>query len=196
MDISSFHKPNDFCHYSFCSASVPLSWAVASPHAASSFEPRTPPGGFLRMSGVSNGKNLLPTMAKKPTKPKQKPVEPEKKARVHKELEGFEIGVNPLGEITSNYSIEQINQFLGRHVRDKKIVNREGQYGEEAKARAAAEAAEAEEDEDFPVAEGDEPEEESDEDFMKRTSREAKRKKSPTSEADEAAETRAELPGE
>lgn len=134
-------------------------------------------------------------MAKKPTKPKQKPAEPEKKARVHKELEGFEIGVNPLGEITSNYSIEQINQFLGRHVRDKKIVNREGQYGEDAKARAAAEAA-AEEDENFPVAEGDEPEEESDEDFMKRTSREAKRKKASTNDADEAAETRAELPSE
>lgn len=128
-------------------------------------------------------------MAKKPTKPKQKPTEPEKKARVHKDLEGFEIGVNPLGEITSNYSIEQINEFLGKHVRDKKIVHREGQYGEEAKARAAAEAAE---DEDFPVVEGDEPEE-SDEDFMKRTSRESKRKKDPASEADEAAETRAEL---
>jgi hypothetical protein len=135
-------------------------------------------------------------MAKKPTKPKQKAPEPEKKARVHKELEGFEIGVNPLGEITSNYSIEQINQFLGRHVRDKKIVNREGQYGEEAKAKTAAEAARiASEDEDFPLVEGagDEPEE-TDEDFMKRTSREAKRKKDVGNEADEAAETRRELP--
>jgi hypothetical protein len=135
-------------------------------------------------------------MAKKPTKPKQKAPEPEKKARVHKELEGFEIGVNPLGEITSNYSIEQINQFLGRHVRDKKIVNREGQYGEEAKAKTVAEAARlASEEEEFPLAEGasDEPEE-TDEDFMKRTSREAKRKKDVGNEADEAAETRRELP--
>jgi len=136
-------------------------------------------------------------MAKKPTKPKQKPAEPEKKARVHKELEGFEIGVNPLGEITSNYSIEQINQFLGRHVRDKKIVHREGQFGEEAQARTAAEEARlAREDaENFPLAEGaDEEPEETDEDFMKRTSREAKRKKSAENEADEAAETRRELP--
>ncbi|TVT41262.1 hypothetical protein FNT36_07325 [Hymenobacter setariae] len=135
-------------------------------------------------------------MAKKPTKPKQKAPEPEKKARVHKELEGFEIGVNPLGEITSNYSIEQINQFLGRHVRDKKIVNREGQYGEEAQAKSAAEAARiASEEDEFPLAEGagDEPEE-TDEDFMKRTSREAKRKKDLGNEADEAAETRRELP--
>jgi hypothetical protein len=135
-------------------------------------------------------------MAKKPTKPKQKAPESEKKARVHKELEGFEIGVNPLGEITSNYSIEQINQFLGRHVRDKKIVNREGQYGEEAKAKTAAEAARlASEEDEFPLAEGaNEEPEETDEDFMKRTSREAKRKKEVGNEADEAAETRRELP--
>jgi len=135
-------------------------------------------------------------MAKKPTKPKQKAPEPEKKARVHKELEGFEIGVNPLGEITSNYSIEQINQFLGRHVRDKKIVNREGQYGEEAKAKTEAEAARLarEDDEDFDAVEAPEEPEETDEDFMKRTSREAKRKKDVGNEADEAAETRRELP--
>ncbi|NML66866.1 hypothetical protein HHL22_16800 [Hymenobacter sp. RP-2-7] len=134
-------------------------------------------------------------MAKKPTKPKQKPAEPEKKARVHKDLEGFEIGVNPLGEITSNYSIEQINEFLGRHVRDKKIVHREGNFGEEAQARAAAAAASEareEEDEDIDAAEAEEPEE-SDEEFMKRTSRESKRKKDGATDADEAAETRAEL---
>jgi len=135
-------------------------------------------------------------MAKKPTKPKQKAPEPDKKARVHKELEGFEIGVNPLGEITSNYSIEQINQFLGRHVRDKKIVNREGQFGEEARAEAEAAAQAARlplADEDFEATEAPEEPEESDEDFMKRTSREAKRKKDVGNDTDEAAETRAEL---
>ncbi len=136
-------------------------------------------------------------MAKKPTKPKQKAPEPDKKARVHKELEGFEIGVNPLGEITSNYSIEQINQFLGRHVRDKKIVNREGQFGEDARAEAEAAAQAARlpraEDDDFEATEAPEEPEESDEDFMKRTSREAKRKKDVGNDTDEAAETRAEL---
>ena len=135
-------------------------------------------------------------MAKKPTKPKQKAPEPDKKARVHKELEGFEIGVNPLGEITSNYSIEQINQFLGRHVRDKKIVNREGQFGEEARAEAEAAAQAARlplADDDFEATEAPEEPEESDEDFMKRTSREAKRKKDVGNDTDEAAETRAEL---
>ncbi|WP_426489833.1 hypothetical protein [Hymenobacter sp. 102] len=103
-------------------------------------------------------------MAKKPVNPKKKAIDPEKKARVHKELEGFEIKVNPLGEITSNYSIEDINQFLNRHVRDKKLVNRDGQFGEK------------DEDENFPLEDGIQEPEESDEDFMRRTSTEAKKK--------------------
>ena len=121
-------------------------------------------------------------MAKKPVNKKSKN-DPEKKARVHKDLEGFEIKINPLGEITSNYSIEDINTFLNRHVRDKKLVNRDGQFGEK-------------EDEEFPLEEGAQEPEESDEDFMRRTSRETK-KKGPKADPDaaaEAADTRAELP--
>lgn len=124
-------------------------------------------------------------MAKKPVNKKSKN-DPEKKARVHKELEGFEIKVNPLGEITSSYSIEEVNAFLNRHVRDKKLVNRDGQFGEKP-----------EEDEEFPL-EDDAPEpEESDEDFMRRTSREAKKaKKGDPDPAAEAADTTANLPSE
>lgn len=129
-------------------------------------------------------------MAKKPTKPAaSKKPDPDKKARVHKELEGFEIKVNPLGEIVSNYTIEEVNQFLGRHVRDKKLVDRAGQFGEKP-------TPDAPEDEAFPIADAEhspEPEE-TDEDFMKRTSREAKRKKDVADPAAEAAETRQELP--
>jgi len=126
-------------------------------------------------------------MAKKPVSPKKKKNDPEKKARVHKELEGFEIKVNPLGEITSNYSIEDINQFLNRHVRDKKLVNRDGQFGEKI-----------EEDEEFPLEDAAIEPEESEEEFMRRTSRET-RKKGAKAEPDAAAEaedTRAELPEE
>lgn len=109
-------------------------------------------------------------MAKKPVKKKKS--DPEKKARVHKELEGFEIKVNPLGEITSTYTIEEVNQFLNRHVRDKKLVNRDGQFGEKI-----------EEDEEFPLEEGTPEPEESEEEFMRRTSREAKKPKKPTNSA-------------
>jgi hypothetical protein len=60
---------------------------------------------------------------------KKKPSE--KKARVHKELEGFEIKINPLGEITSNYDIDQINKFLDKNVYDKKLVKKEDADEEE-----------------------------------------------------------------
>ncbi len=49
----------------------------------------------------------------------------EKKARVHKDLEGFEIKINPLGEITSNYDIDQINKFLDKNVYDKKLTKQD-----------------------------------------------------------------------
>ncbi|SHI44670.1 hypothetical protein SAMN02745146_0902 [Hymenobacter daecheongensis DSM 21074] len=115
---------------------------------------------------------------------KPKKTDPDKKARVHKELEGFEIKVNPLGEITSNYSIEDINLFLNRHVRDKKLVNRDGQFGEK-------------DDEEFPVEDGAQEPEETDEDFMRRTSKEAK-KKGPKDEPEASAEAdlKRELPGD
>ncbi|GAB2459992.1 hypothetical protein GCM10011375_10150 [Hymenobacter qilianensis] len=115
-------------------------------------------------------------MAKKPVKKKKN--DPEKKARVHKDLEGFEIKINPLGEITSTYTIEEVNQFLNRHVRDKKLVNRDGQFGEKI-----------EEDEEFPLEEGTPEPEETEEEFMRRTSREAKKpKKSPRGAADDSDE--------
>jgi hypothetical protein len=119
-------------------------------------------------------------MAKKPVKKKQQ--DPDKKPRVHKELEGFEIKVNPLGEITSTYSIEQINEFLNRHVRDKKLVNRDGQFGEKTEAEDAL----LDDEDDLPLEEVAEEPEESDEDFMKRTSREAKRSKKSGDDVDAA----------
>lgn len=72
----------------------------------------------------------------------------EKKARVHKELEGFEIKINPLGEITSNYDIDQINKFLDKNVYDKKLTKKD------------------DEDEQFPIQEGEEPDEQ-DEDVLR-----------------------------
>jgi hypothetical protein len=80
-----------------------------------------------------------------------------KKTRVHKDLEGFEIKVNQQGEIKSNYSIDQINEFLNKNVEDKKLVKRD-----------AAEKAKKEE-EEYHVEEGEEVEE-TDEDFVRGTS--------------------------
>ena len=43
------------------------------------------------------------------------------KPTVNKELEGFSIEINPLGEISSNFPVERINEFLNKHVQDRKI---------------------------------------------------------------------------
>ena len=44
-----------------------------------------------------------------------------KKAKVHKELEGFEIKINESGEIESNLSVDELNKFLDKNVEDKKF---------------------------------------------------------------------------
>ena len=59
------------------------------------------------------------------TKKKITPPEPSEKPRVHKELEGFHIQINSFGEITSSIDIDQINQFLNKHVDDKKLRGRD-----------------------------------------------------------------------
>lgn len=56
--------------------------------------------------------------------PRKKKIDTEKdsqKPRVHKELEGFDIRINAFGEIVSTLEIEKINEFLDRHVDDKKL---------------------------------------------------------------------------
>ncbi len=57
-------------------------------------------------------------MAKKKEEPENK------KPKVHPELEGLELTVNSFGEITANYDIDKINEFLNQKVDDKKLRNR------------------------------------------------------------------------
>ena len=49
------------------------------------------------------------------------------KPELHQELEGFEISVNEFGEIKSTMPIEKVNEFLNRHVDDKKFKERDDQ---------------------------------------------------------------------
>jgi hypothetical protein len=56
------------------------------------------------------------------------------KPRVHRELEGFDIAIDPFGEIKSNTNIEKINEFLNRNVDDKKLAERDD-YDEMKKGR-------------------------------------------------------------
>lgn len=54
----------------------------------------------------------------KTTKSKPKP-------RVHRELSGLEVSINPFGEIQSSMNIERINKFLDENVDDKKLLEKE-----------------------------------------------------------------------
>jgi len=63
-------------------------------------------------------------MAKRKKKSNQSPV-------VNAELEGFDIRIDTFGEIKSNFEIDKLNQFLDKHVDDKKLRNRDEQFGNE-----------------------------------------------------------------
>ncbi len=45
------------------------------------------------------------------------------KAKVHDSLEGFDIKINPFGEMNTNFSIDRLNDFLNENVEDKKLIH-------------------------------------------------------------------------
>ena len=44
-------------------------------------------------------------------------------AEVHKDLTGFDIGINEFGEIKTNLAIDKLNGFLDKNLKDKKITD-------------------------------------------------------------------------
>lgn len=53
-----------------------------------------------------------------------------KNASVHDELKGLDLTINEFGEVIGNTKIDQLNQFLDKHVTDKKLEDRAGKFGE------------------------------------------------------------------
>lgn len=47
------------------------------------------------------------------------------KPQVHEELKGYEININEFGEIKTNMSNDKLNNFLNKHVEDKKLKDRD-----------------------------------------------------------------------
>ena len=70
-------------------------------------------------------------MSRKNPKKQKKDAKP----KVNKELEGFDIEIDAFGEIKTNYDINKINEFLNRHVDDKKLRDRKDQPAEEDSAK-------------------------------------------------------------
>lgn len=50
--------------------------------------------------------------------------EKKQKAKVHRDLDGFELKVDAFGEIKSNMEIDKLNKFLNSNVEDKKLKDR------------------------------------------------------------------------
>ena len=55
----------------------------------------------------------------------KKQIKKNKKSKVHKDLEGFELKVDAFGEIKSNLEIDKLNKFLNKNIDDKKLKDRE-----------------------------------------------------------------------
>jgi len=70
-------------------------------------------------------------MAKKKEIDKKK--EEEKKPKVNKDLNGFDITVNSFGEINTTYDLDKLNEFLDKNVEDKKLKNRKDLPGKKDK---------------------------------------------------------------
>lgn len=47
------------------------------------------------------------------------------KAKVHDELHGFDIKINPFGELQSNFNVDKINAFLNENMEDPKVNDEE-----------------------------------------------------------------------
>lgn len=43
------------------------------------------------------------------------------KAKVHQDLEGLNVKIDSMGELSSNLNIDKINDFLDKNVEDKKL---------------------------------------------------------------------------
>ena len=52
---------------------------------------------------------------------KKKTKKSDEKPTVNKDLSGFDITINSFGEIISTYSIDELNAFLDKNVKDKKL---------------------------------------------------------------------------
>lgn len=61
----------------------------------------------------------------------------QKKPKVHKDLEGFDVEIDSFGEIKTRFDLNKINRFLDKHVQDKKFrgidVERVDEVKEEGK---------------------------------------------------------------
>ena len=59
----------------------------------------------------------------------------EEESKVNPELKGLDIRVNELGEIEANISIEKLNDFLDRNVKDRKLEEKKEKETQKKKGK-------------------------------------------------------------
>ncbi len=69
-------------------------------------------------------------------KKQDKNVQKNSSIKVSDKLKEFDIQINSLGEIISNYDIDKINDFLNKNLDDKKLTNREDNLLEELRKKS------------------------------------------------------------
>ncbi len=62
-----------------------------------------------------------------PRKKKKSGPPSKSKTIFHEELKGFDLKVNPFGEMESTFSIDKLNAFLDKQVDDKKLNQGSGE---------------------------------------------------------------------
>lgn len=76
--------------------------------------------------------------------PKKKPQDG--KPTVHKELDGMEVVINEFGQIITNTSNKELNDFLNKEVDDKKLRDRDDlEFIQDKKEKDAKEASDTDE---------------------------------------------------
>lgn len=57
----------------------------------------------------------------------------EKDKQIHEELDGFDVRINPFGQVETNFDIDKVNEFLNKTTDDKKIKSSTPDSGDEKK---------------------------------------------------------------
>jgi hypothetical protein len=78
-------------------------------------------------------------MTKKKDNKDKKDIKKTPSIKVSDKLKEFDIQINSLGEIISNYDIDKINDFLNKNVEDKKLTNREDNLLEKLRKKESEE---------------------------------------------------------
>jgi|GEM_PF-369216 len=78
-------------------------------------------------------------MTKKKDDKDKKDIKKTPSIKVSDKLKEFDIQINSLGEIISNYDIDKINDFLNKNVEDKKLTNREDNLLEKLRKKESEE---------------------------------------------------------